>query len=128
MNRLAGIRFQHVPRGCRASTNYFVIYVDDEKCPVSRDELHFRSAETGIETKRYFWPPVHMLKAYRQFREKYGAKLPVTEKVAASTMALPLFTEMEDEQVDRVCDAIEEVLREAGLNRRAVEAKGEVRS
>jgi len=128
LKELAGIRFQHVPRGCRPSTNYFVIYVDDERCPVSRDELHFRLAEMGIETKRYFWPPVHMLKAYRQYRKKYEGKLPVTEKVAASTLAMPLFTEMEDQQVDRVCDGIEGILREVSLNRKAVETKGEVRS
>jgi dTDP-4-amino-4,6-dideoxygalactose transaminase len=125
---LPGIRFQHVPHGCRSSTNYFVVHVDAEKCPVSRDELHSRLAEMGIETKRYFWPPVHLLKAYRQYRDKYEGRLPVTEKVAASTLAFPLFTEMQDEQVDRVCDATEGILREAGLNRRAVEAKGEVRS
>lgn len=128
LGKIEGITFQHVPHGCRSSTNYFVVHVDGEKCPVSRDELHFGLAEMGIETKRHFWPPVHLLKAYRQYREKYEGKLPVTEKVAASTIALPLFTEMEDEQVDRVCDAIERVLKEAGLNRKAVEAKGEVRS
>jgi dTDP-4-amino-4,6-dideoxygalactose transaminase len=128
LKQLPGIRFQHVPRGCRPSTNYLVIYVDAEKCPVSRDELHFQLGEMGIETKRYFWPPVHLLKAYCHYREKYEGRLPVTEKVAASTLALPLFTEIEDEQVDRVCDAIEGILRKAGLSQRVVEAKGEVRS
>lgn len=119
LGKIEGITFQHVPHGCRSSTNYFVVHVDAERCPVSRDQLYFRLAEMGIETKRYFWPPVHLLKAYRQYREKYEGKLPVTEKVAASTIALPLFTEMEDEQVDRVCDTIERILREAGLNQKS---------
>ena len=128
LNKIKGITFQYVPRGCRPSTNYFVIHVNAEKRAVSRDELHVRLAEMGIETKRYFWPPVHMLKAYQEYRERYEGKLPVTESVAASTLALPLFTEMEDEQVNTVCDAIEGVFAEGAANGKVAAAKGEERS
>jgi dTDP-4-amino-4,6-dideoxygalactose transaminase len=128
LSKIKGITFQHVPWGCRPSTNYFVINLNAEKCAVSRDELHVRLAEMGIETKRYFWPPVHMLKAYREYRERYEGKLPVTESVAASTLALPLFTEMEDEQVNTVCDAIEGVFAEAVANGEVAAAKGQGRS
>jgi dTDP-4-amino-4,6-dideoxygalactose transaminase len=128
LSKVDGISFQHVPRGCRSSLNYFVIYVDRERCAVSRGELHFRLAELGIETKEYFWPPVHMLSAYERYKGKYKGKLPVTEKVAESTLALPLFTEMEDKQVDTVCDAIEKALEGAKPNGRLAGVRGKVRS
>jgi hypothetical protein len=59
-------------------------------------------------------------------RHEPGPRL--TEKGVDSTLALPLFTEMEDEQVNTGCDAIEEVFAQAGANGKVAAAKGEGRS
>jgi perosamine synthetase len=47
------------------------------------------------------------------FRERFGfrgGEFPVAERVSARSLALPFFTQMAEEQVDRVCAALRELL------------------
>jgi len=84
--------------------SWFVCVVRlDPRC--SRDGVAACMAARGIPTRNYF-PPIH-LQPY--FTERYGHKqgqFPVTERVAASTLALPFYGGMSDDDVDRVCDAL----------------------
>jgi dTDP-4-amino-4,6-dideoxygalactose transaminase len=49
----------------------------------------------GIETRRYFWPPLHQLPAYRG-----RFSLPVTDAVAEAVLCLPLHSRMEPAVLD----------------------------
>ncbi len=62
-------------------------------------------AGEGIETRRYYSPPVHMMQAYRVAGATPGA-LPVTEQAAQQVLTLPLWVGMTDEQIEQVADAI----------------------
>jgi dTDP-4-amino-4,6-dideoxygalactose transaminase len=55
----------------------------------------------GIQTRRYYSPPVHRQRAYRSLVPANGP-LPVTDDAATKVLTLPLFTGMSDEQVDGV--------------------------
>jgi dTDP-4-amino-4,6-dideoxygalactose transaminase len=69
--------------------------------------LQAREIQTGI----HYPIPVHMQKAYQEFG--FGAgDLPVTEKVSAELLSLPMFPELERSQVEEVCDALR---KEVGL-------------
>ena len=62
--------------------------------------------EDGIPSRPYF-VPIHLQPLYRQ---RFGFKpgdFPVTERIARTTLALPFFTEMAEEQVDYVCERLE---------------------
>jgi perosamine synthetase len=53
--------------------------------------------------------------------EKFGYKpgdFPVTEYVAARTLALPFFGKMTARQVDHVCDVLESLLEKTLINRK----------
>jgi dTDP-4-amino-4,6-dideoxygalactose transaminase len=77
-----GISFQEILPGNKSSGNYMVIFIDEKRFGMSRDKLYEALKEENIETKKYFYPAVHMQEAYRAFREAYEGKLPVTvEKV-----------------------------------------------
>ena len=63
---------------------------------------HGRSQENGIPSRPYF-VPIHLQPLYRQ---RFGFKpgdFPVTERIARTTLALPFFTEIAEEQLDSVC-------------------------
>ena len=65
--------------------------------------------EAGIGCNNYF-PPIH-LQPYMV--EKYGYKagdFPVCEYVSSRTLALPFFSRMTSNQVDRVCEVLERSL------------------
>jgi len=101
-----GISFQEVLPGNKSSGNYMVIFIDKERFGMSRDRLYEALKADNIETKKYFYPAVHMQEAYRAFRKAYEGKLPVTEKASGTGLALPLYGHMEPVIVEKVCGAI----------------------
>ena len=69
-----------------------------------RDALAARGIGTGVS-----YEAAHLATAYRRFGYHRG-DLPHTERIADSTVTLPLFPTMTDADVDRVCAACTEVL------------------
>ncbi len=106
LSSLKGLRFQKVPEGCRSTFKDFTVLVDEEEFGMGRDELAGLLAEEGIDTRRYFWPPVHRIKAYRRWGEAYDGRLPVTERVSRQALSFPIWSHMELETVDLVCEAV----------------------
>jgi perosamine synthetase len=66
-------------------------------------------AESGIASKAYL-PCIHLLPPYRERFGFKGGEFPVAERVSERSLALPFFTSMTEEQVDRVCTALGEAL------------------
>ena len=69
-----------------------------------RDALAARGIGTGVS-----YEAAHLATAYRRFGYHRG-DLPHTERIADTTVTLPLFPTMTDADVDRVCAACTEVL------------------
>jgi dTDP-4-amino-4,6-dideoxygalactose transaminase len=82
-----------------------VIFVDGSG-GVTRDALHARLKEEGIETKRYFHPAVHEMTAYRAWGRPFVGKLPVSERAAREGLALPLYGDMRLADVDGISSRI----------------------
>ncbi len=99
-----GISFQQIRAGNRSSCKDFQILVDSRTFGRSRDSLlHFLHDE-NIEARRYFWPSVHRQKLYRAAWD--GRPLPVTDRISNSVLNLPIYSSLQDEEVDAVCDAV----------------------
>ncbi|MBI3769835.1 MAG: DegT/DnrJ/EryC1/StrS family aminotransferase [Deltaproteobacteria bacterium] len=83
---------------------------------VDRDAVIAALAERGVPARAYF-PPVHLQPFYRQ---RFGYKpgdFPIAERAGACALALPFFGTMTEAQVDTVCGALREVLRDAATRR-----------
>jgi perosamine synthetase len=65
-----------------------------------RDQLHVHLKEKGIGT-RIMYPPINRQKAYQR-----PGSYPVSELVGEKGLWLPSSSQLRDEQIDRVCDAI----------------------
>ncbi|MEU5695794.1 DegT/DnrJ/EryC1/StrS family aminotransferase [Actinosynnema sp. NPDC020468] len=70
-----------------------------------RDALlaHLRAA--GVDAVVRYPHPVHLQEAFAALRHKPG-DFPVAEDLAATTLCLPLFPSLTDEQVDLVCASV----------------------
>ncbi len=68
------------------------------------DELAARGIGSGIS-----YEAIHLTSAYRHLAGGEGA-FPNSERIARETLTLPLFPLMRLDQVDRVCDALLEIL------------------
>ena len=99
-----GIRFPDVGPGDRATYKDLAIIVAPDEFGVSAADLQIALRLEGIDTRRYYWPPVHRMHAYRHATK--DVDLSVTDEISPRVLALPLFDELQVADVDRVVDAI----------------------
>ena len=88
----------------------YTVLVDDVAAGMSRDELQSRLRERGIATSIHF----RALHLHPYYQERFSVKrgmFPCAEAVSDSTLSLPLSAAMPDSAVDRVIEAIHDVLR-----------------
>lgn len=105
LDEVDGIDFPAVTEGDRSTYKDFTVLVDAERFGRDADALAAALAAEGVQTRRYYSPPVHRQRAYRTVGLSNGA-LPVTDAAAARVLTLPLWTGMDDELVDRVGVAV----------------------
>ena len=75
-----------------------------------RDAVVAALAQRGIASKAYM-PCIHLMP---HIRERFGhreGEFPVAEDASARLLALPFFGGIDEQQVDRVCEALGEALR-----------------
>jgi dTDP-4-amino-4,6-dideoxygalactose transaminase len=111
LGSVPGITFQQIRSGCRTTAKDFSLIVDQAEFGQTRDWLLERLLRRNIEVRRYFWPPVHRQKLYREIWD--GRPLPVTEWVSDRVISLPIYSSLSDEDVDRICAAVSELASEA---------------
>jgi len=102
-----GIYFQKIKEGNRSTFKDLTVRVVEEDFGMSRDALAERLAEKGIETRKYFFPPVHRTKAYwEKYGKRYDDKLPVTNRLSGEALSLPMWSHMPEGVADLVCEEI----------------------
>lgn len=88
-----------------AQRRAWFVYAPRLDADLDRDALIAFLGAENIQSKPYL-PCIHLQPFYRDEHGHRRGELPVTEAISASTIALPFFAEMTDEQVDRACDAL----------------------
>lgn len=109
--RLRGLDWlehQAIPEGVSKSWFVYVVKLADEFGQEDRDRILEGLRERGIQCSNYF-SPVH-LQPFIQERLGCGpGDLPVTERVAERTLALPFYNTLREDQVETVCAALTEL-------------------
>lgn len=72
---------------------------------VNRDELRQYLTSKEIPAMIYYPIPLHMQKAYKDDRYKEGA-FPITEKLCANVISLPMHTELDEEQQEYITRSV----------------------
>lgn len=106
---LGGRGWVTLPRaGADESVDWFV-YVVRLDPEIDRDRLIGRLADLGVVSRPYF-APLHLQPFYRATFGFQAGDFPVTERVAATTLALPFSSRLSDEDVQYVADALIEAV------------------
>jgi dTDP-4-amino-4,6-dideoxygalactose transaminase len=106
---LPGCRVQEFPPDRTSSGNYFTLLIG-EGARTDRDEVFRALKERQIQSKRYFFPPVHSQTAFRHRPHRVVGSLPNTWAGSLQSLALPLYSHMTEAEQDRVIDALNAVL------------------
>jgi perosamine synthetase len=108
---LAGEDWLALPRaGSDEEVDWFV-FVVRLHADVDRDRLMADLAAKGVPTRPYF-TPLHLQPLYRRELGHVPGDFPVTERVAATTLALPWSSRLSEEDVEQVAEALVGALRE----------------
>ena len=107
LSQLPGIEFVSIRRGDRSTYKDFTILVDPVVFGVDAQGLGNALEAVGVQTRRYYDPPVHAMRAYRSLGVRSG--LPVTEAAARRVLTLPMWSEMPDRVVDNVVHAVHRI-------------------
>ncbi len=103
IERLGGVgdlRFQKVDPN---STHIYHLFVLETG---RRDALQAHLRAAGVDTGIHYPHPVHRQKAYLAELGQYEGHMPVAERLAGRILSLPMFAELNEKQIDRVCSAI----------------------
>lgn len=76
---------------------------------IDRDELHKFLASKDIPSMIYYPVPAHRQEMFKAFNSA-ATDLPVTDWLTHRVLSLPIHTEMEQEQLDYICNAIAEFM------------------
>lgn len=117
LGKLPGLELQTVPAGCRSSYKDFSITVDPEAFGVDRDQLGKALAAENVDTRKYYEPPVHLHTAYRGYYD--GKPLPNTMSLAKRSLSLPIWSAMDDQIANGICDAVTRIHEHAAEVRKA---------
>jgi len=95
----AAVATPHAQSGARHIYNQYVIRVSD------RDALRQHLAGVGVGTEIYYPLPLHVQQCFADLGGRAG-DFPLSEQAAAQTLALPIFPELTQAQLQYVVDSI----------------------
>ena len=91
-----------LPKSFKGGSHVYHLYVIRSS---RRDKLQEHLAKQNIETMVHYPKPPHLQKAYEDLGYKEGS-FPITERLAAESLSLPIWVGMNEGQVQRVCEQI----------------------
>lgn len=102
---LAGIRLRMPPPAASGSHVYHLFVIEVEH----RERVRIHLAECGIETGIHYPIPIHLQKAFEYLGQGRGS-YPVTEAAASRILSLPIFPEINAQQIERVARGLAEAI------------------
>jgi dTDP-4-amino-4,6-dideoxygalactose transaminase len=100
LSGVPGIRCWNPQPGYEPNYAYFPIFVDAEKFGANRDQLRDALAQENIYARRYFYPAVNEAVCYADVT---GVPTPVAHRLSEQVLTLPLYTDLTDADVVRIC-------------------------
>ena len=96
------LRLPHAGNGEAVDWFVYVVRLEDG---IDRGAVMERLGAAGVSTRPYF-SPLHLQPLYRDMFGYQPGDFPVTERVAASTLALPFSSRLTDEDVEHVAETL----------------------
>ena len=97
----SGVRLVAEARNSHPVYHLMIVRVDAAR----RDAIRTAMGEAGVATAVHYPTPIHLQKAFAHLGQGPGS-CPVAERAAREMISLPMFPDMTEAQVDRVCEVL----------------------
>jgi len=101
-----GVCFLNDMVGVSHCYSYFPIFIDEEKCGMSRDKVYEKLKEHNIFGRRYFYPLISEFEPYKNLYSAKQENLPVATKIAKQVLCLPIYVELEEDQIIYIVEVL----------------------
>jgi len=101
-----GISFMEDMQNIRHNYNYFPVFVDAITYGMDRDGLYENLKQNNIFARKYFYPLISNMAVYRELYSANPLNLKTANEISASVLCLPLYSDLDLTQVERVCRII----------------------
>lgn len=105
LSNVRGLRLLPQREEVKNNSAYFPVFVEGDY-PLKRDELYLRLKKAGIHGRRYFYPLITDMPMYRGLPSASRDNLKHAARLAEKVICLPIYPDLSDEGVKRVCDIL----------------------
>lgn len=99
-----GIKLSVIQKDVESNYAYFPVVFDGYK--YTRNEIFSKLEKEGIGARKYFYPLTNSFECYRNYPTAGTEKTPIAQHIALRVLTLPLYADLNIEDVDRICDII----------------------
>ena len=104
LSGIKGIQLNPIQENVIPNFAYFPVVFDKKVFGASRDDVKVALEEHGIGARKYFYP---LTNTFDCFHGNYNvSKTPVALRISQQVLTLPLYADLESEDVDKICEII----------------------
>ncbi len=103
INGISSIKIQE---NVISNYSYYPVFIDEKVYGISRDELHLRLKEMNIISRKYFYPLISNINIYKELESSAKSNLPIANNLANKVLCLPIYPNLELNDVDRIINAL----------------------
>ena len=95
-----------VGEGVEHTYPYYPVRINTAAYGMSRDGIYFKLQEYDVFGRRYFYPLISDFPTYKGLPSATVDNLPVAGEVSKEIICLPMYANLEFEDVEKICDLI----------------------
>lgn len=104
LSNVEGIKLSAIQENVESNYAYFPVVFENYK--YTRNEVLEKLAEEGIGARKYFYPLTNGIQCYRNYPTMGVEKTPIAQHISLRVLTLPLYADLDLNDVDRICDVI----------------------
>jgi dTDP-4-amino-4,6-dideoxygalactose transaminase len=113
LGELEGIEFIEVANDVEYNFQYLSLRIIQDRFGKSRDYIFSKLREHNIFARRYFYPLCSNFPFYQELPSAHRSNLSVAHIIESQILTLPLYGELEEEDVIKICELIYQMQKEA---------------
>lgn len=104
LNKLPGLHFQKIRNVTYYNYSYLTVEIIPEDFGLTRDDVYICMRKEGIIVRKYFFPLCSNYPCYKALPSAKKELLPNANGLASRILCLPLYDEMEEEDIDKIME------------------------